>query len=168
MPAELVSVAFDCLPRLAPSADEPVTVNQRRVPPDVAVPPHRHPWGQLAYPVSGAMRISAAGIAWKAGIPLGVVPAGTMNLFARSLKLPLDINLVLDTLAAGKVEGAFLFLDEMKQSFARHATVRAEILQQLQDRLGVGAAAEEQRVAERELPAETAKDLRIWLDRTVK
>lgn len=47
---------------------------------------------------------AAAGIAWKAGIPLGVVPAGTMNLFARSLKLPLDINLVLDTLAAGKVE----------------------------------------------------------------
>lgn len=64
MPAEVVSVAFDCLPRLAPSADEPVTVNQRRVPPDVAVPPHRHPWGQLAYPVSGALRIAAAGIAW--------------------------------------------------------------------------------------------------------
>jgi len=35
-------------------------------------------------------------------------------------------------LAAGKVESAFLFLDELKQSFARHATVRAEILQQLQ------------------------------------
>ncbi|MFN7011175.1 MAG: diacylglycerol/lipid kinase family protein [Allorhizobium sp.] len=47
---------------------------------------------------------AAAGIAWKAGITLGVVPAGTMNLFARSLKLPLDIDLVLDTLAAGKVE----------------------------------------------------------------
>jgi len=47
---------------------------------------------------------AAAGIAWRAGIPLGVVPAGTMNLFARSLKLPLDIDLVLDTLAASKVE----------------------------------------------------------------
>lgn len=47
---------------------------------------------------------AAAGIAWKAGIPLGVVPAGTMNLFARSLKLPLDIYAVLETLAAGRVQ----------------------------------------------------------------
>ncbi|PPJ47197.1 diacylglycerol kinase family lipid kinase [Rhizobium sp. KAs_5_22] len=47
---------------------------------------------------------AAAGIAWRAGIPLGVVPAGTMNLFARSLKLPLDINAVLETLAQGRVQ----------------------------------------------------------------
>lgn len=49
---------------------------------------------------------TAAGIAWKAGLPLGVVPAGTMNLFARSLKLPLDIWAVLDVLAKGRVEDA--------------------------------------------------------------
>jgi diacylglycerol kinase family enzyme len=49
---------------------------------------------------------TAAGIAWKAGLPLGVVPAGTMNLFARSLKLPLDIWQVLDVLAEGHVEEA--------------------------------------------------------------
>lgn len=47
---------------------------------------------------------AAAGIAWKSGIALGVVPAGTMNLFARSLKLPLDIWQVLDTLAVAKTE----------------------------------------------------------------
>lgn len=47
---------------------------------------------------------AAAGIAWRAGIPLGVIPAGTMNLFARSLKLPLDINAVLETLAQGRVQ----------------------------------------------------------------
>ncbi len=46
---------------------------------------------------------SAAGVAWQNGIPLGVVPAGTMNLFARALKLPLDIWKVLDVLAGGKV-----------------------------------------------------------------
>lgn len=47
---------------------------------------------------------AAAGIAWKAGLPLGVVPAGTMNLFSRSLKLPLDIWEVLDTLAESSVQ----------------------------------------------------------------
>ncbi|MGE7370035.1 diacylglycerol/lipid kinase family protein [Neorhizobium sp. NPDC001467] len=48
--------------------------------------------------------MSAAGaIAWRHGLALGVVPAGTMNLFARSLKLPLDIFQVLDVLAKGHV-----------------------------------------------------------------
>jgi diacylglycerol kinase family enzyme len=46
---------------------------------------------------------AAAGVAWKNGIPLGIVPAGTMNLFSRSLKLPLDIWKVLDVLAHGKI-----------------------------------------------------------------
>ncbi len=47
---------------------------------------------------------AAAAIAWKAGLPLGVVPAGTMNLFARSLKIPLDIHAALDVLADGEVK----------------------------------------------------------------
>jgi diacylglycerol kinase family enzyme len=46
---------------------------------------------------------SAARIAWKAGMPLGVIPAGTMNLFARSLGLPLDLDAVLSALGAGEV-----------------------------------------------------------------
>ncbi|MDS7596585.1 diacylglycerol kinase family protein [Agrobacterium tumefaciens] len=46
---------------------------------------------------------AAAGIAWKHGIALGVIPAGTMNLFARSLKVPLDIHQALDTLATSEV-----------------------------------------------------------------
>lgn len=45
----------------------------------------------------------AAGVAWKNGMPLGVIPAGTMNLFARSLKLPLDIWKVLEVLADGRI-----------------------------------------------------------------
>lgn len=46
---------------------------------------------------------AAAGIAWKSGLVLGIVPAGTMNLFARTLKLPLDIWQVIDVLAKGEV-----------------------------------------------------------------
>lgn len=46
---------------------------------------------------------AAAGVAWKAGLPLGVVPAGTMNLFARSLRIPLDLRAALETLAASPV-----------------------------------------------------------------
>ncbi|AJD40596.1 diacylglycerol kinase family lipid kinase [Rhizobium sp. SEMIA 4085] len=47
---------------------------------------------------------AAASIAWKNGVALGVVPAGTMNLFARSLKVPLDIWQALDVLATGEVD----------------------------------------------------------------
>lgn len=42
---------------------------------------------------------AAAGIAWRSGLPLGVIPAGTMNLFARALKIPLNIYQALDVLA---------------------------------------------------------------------
>lgn len=46
---------------------------------------------------------AAAGVAWKTGMPLGVVPAGTMNLFARTLKLPLDIWKAPEVLANGTI-----------------------------------------------------------------
>ncbi|NRP71191.1 Diacylglycerol kinase [Ensifer psoraleae] len=46
---------------------------------------------------------AAAGVAWKNRMPLGVIPAGTMNLFARSLKLPLDIWKAPEVLAYGRI-----------------------------------------------------------------
>lgn len=46
---------------------------------------------------------AAASIAWRHGLVLGVVPAGTMNLFARSLSLPLDIREALRALAMNNV-----------------------------------------------------------------
>ncbi|MND67455.1 Diacylglycerol kinase [compost metagenome] len=46
---------------------------------------------------------AASSIAWKSGIALGIVPAGTMNLFARSLKIPLDIWDAIDTLSHSHV-----------------------------------------------------------------
>ncbi|HWU61200.1 MAG TPA: diacylglycerol kinase family protein [Ensifer sp.] len=49
---------------------------------------------------------AAAAIAWKAGLPLGVIPAGTMNLFARAIGLPLDVNAVPAVLAEWNVMAA--------------------------------------------------------------
>jgi len=46
---------------------------------------------------------SAAEICFHTGKPLGVLPAGTMNLFARSLKLPMGLDEALVALAAGQV-----------------------------------------------------------------
>jgi diacylglycerol kinase family enzyme len=49
---------------------------------------------------------AAAAIAWKSGHPLGVIPAGTMNLFARAIGLPLDVNAVPGVLAQWNVMAA--------------------------------------------------------------
>lgn len=46
---------------------------------------------------------AAADIAWKAKVPLAVLPAGTMNLFARALKIPLELNAALESLASGQI-----------------------------------------------------------------
>ena len=47
---------------------------------------------------------AAAALAWKNGIRIGVIPAGTMNLFARSLGMPLDIWEAIETLASGEFQ----------------------------------------------------------------
>jgi diacylglycerol kinase family enzyme len=46
---------------------------------------------------------AAAAIAYKRNVPLAVVPAGTMNLFARSLQLPLDLEAALEAIATGDI-----------------------------------------------------------------
>jgi diacylglycerol kinase family enzyme len=46
---------------------------------------------------------AAADVAWKAKVPLAVLPAGTMNLFARALKIPLELNAALESLASGTI-----------------------------------------------------------------
>jgi diacylglycerol kinase family enzyme len=49
---------------------------------------------------------AAAAIAWKRGVPLGVVPAGTMNLFARAAGLPLNVHAVPAVLADWNIVAA--------------------------------------------------------------
>lgn len=46
---------------------------------------------------------AAAGIAFATGMPLAVLPAGTMNLFARALKVPLALPEALEAIAAGEI-----------------------------------------------------------------
>lgn len=47
---------------------------------------------------------AAAAACFRAGKPLAILPLGTMNLFARSLKLPLDPLRAVAALAAGRLE----------------------------------------------------------------
>lgn len=47
---------------------------------------------------------AAAAIAFRSGVVLAVLPAGTMNLFARALKLPQDLDGALDALAGGEIK----------------------------------------------------------------
>ena len=47
---------------------------------------------------------AAAGLCFRHGKPLGVVPAGTMNLFARSLRMPLDPGAAMASLAGATIE----------------------------------------------------------------
>jgi diacylglycerol kinase family enzyme len=46
----------------------------------------------------------AAGLCYRHKLPLAVVPAGTMNLFARALGVPLDLTAALAALAGGKID----------------------------------------------------------------
>jgi len=46
---------------------------------------------------------AAAGVAWTSGKALAVLPAGTMNLFARSLAVPLDLDAAIAALATAEV-----------------------------------------------------------------
>ncbi|RUT34897.1 diacylglycerol kinase family lipid kinase [Arsenicitalea aurantiaca] len=46
---------------------------------------------------------AAADIAFRTGTPLAVLPAGTMNLFARALHMPLDLTEALEAIAGGEL-----------------------------------------------------------------
>jgi diacylglycerol kinase family enzyme len=46
---------------------------------------------------------AAAAVSFKTGKPLGVLPAGTMNLFARTLRMPLDLEDALGAIAGGRL-----------------------------------------------------------------
>lgn len=47
---------------------------------------------------------AAAAAAYRSGKPLAVLPAGTMNLFARALDMPLDLDQALAAIARGRIE----------------------------------------------------------------
>jgi AraC-like DNA-binding protein len=55
---------IDPLPRIAPTAKHPVTVNVRTLPANGHVPTHAHDWAQLACTLRGAVRLRAAQTTW--------------------------------------------------------------------------------------------------------
>lgn len=56
--------SFHPKPRRPPSAAEPVTVALRHAEADTETAWHSHEWAQLAYPVSGTIRLSTPDTAW--------------------------------------------------------------------------------------------------------
>jgi len=104
-------LTYDPLPRRAPTADAPLTVNLRCPPPDVYVPAHSHDWAQLVYPLRGGIRIAAAGMTWlvpalrAVWIPphiehdvlmLGAVELRTIYIAPEVAPLPLDACSVIE------------------------------------------------------------------------
>lgn len=65
---------------------------------------------------------AAAAVAFEAGVPLGVVPAGTMNLFARALQVPLSVPDAFEAIAVGQV-GAVDIASANGRPFVHHFSV---------------------------------------------
>src|SRR5207342_3397145 len=59
-----MQLRIDPLPRIAPTAKHPVTVNVRTLPANGHVPTHAHDWAQLACTLRGAVRLRAAQTTW--------------------------------------------------------------------------------------------------------
>ncbi len=49
---------------------------------------------------------AAADTAWRNGKTLAVLPGGTMNLYARALNIPLDVELAINALANGRIRNS--------------------------------------------------------------
>jgi AraC-like DNA-binding protein len=58
------TIPFDPLPRIAPTARHPVSVNVRNLPANVHVATHKHDWAQLACTLHGAIRLRADQTTW--------------------------------------------------------------------------------------------------------
>jgi len=58
------TIRIDPLPRIAPSARHPLTVNIRNVTANGHIETHRHTWAQLACTLRGAMRVRVGHTTW--------------------------------------------------------------------------------------------------------
>lgn len=89
---------------------------------------------------------AAAAVAWRTGKPLGVIPAGTMNLFARSLGIPLEIRDAARALAHHTIDNCDIatangrpYLHQFSVGFHPHM-VRLRNAREYHSRLGKIAA----------------------------
>lgn len=79
---------------------------------------------------------AAAAAAYQSGLPLGVVPAGTMNLFARALQMPLALPEALAAIAGGRM-GAVDIASANGRPFVHHFSVGIHArLVQVRDGMG--------------------------------
>jgi len=76
---------YDPVTRRSPSGPEPVTVHLRRPPENAIIESHSHGWGQLTFPVKGAVRVATDRMSWIVPLFRAVwvppdIPHGTIML----------------------------------------------------------------------------------------
>lgn len=89
---------YELPPRTAPTAADPISVVKRTPPADSLIPAHRHPWGQIGYPVSGAMCVDVPGSRWLVPPYRAVwIPPGVEH----EIRLPGHVEMLALHVAAG-------------------------------------------------------------------
>lgn len=136
---------FFPMPRTAPSADVPVIAHLRTPPADALIESHRHPWGQLIFPLRGGLRIIAgntsliAPIFRAAWVPaemlhevaaLGVAEFYALYLWPEASPLPADRCVVIEASPLMRDLAASLAGD-MPVTDRRHGLITSLLLEEL-------------------------------------
>lgn len=85
--------------RYAPTADYPVRAKMRRLAADTHIDPHHHPWGQLAFSVTGVIRMTATRSSY-------IVPP------SRAVWIPQNVEHMVNVVEDAEIRTLYLYQDD--------------------------------------------------------